>query len=176
MKSVLKSLKNFPLPVLKRLAHIAVFLLVSLFATHCSQALIFASSGLVSQIGGATFVQGANQFWVTSPRPAFSGVTSANVSVTGTVGTQNVSATADSSGNWSWTPAQDLSGDNPVSITSQSESVSFTLTIGDVPASVASASASTLAPAGTFAPTVAVSFVGVSLTLFGLWGFRRTLR
>lgn len=159
---------------IKRVVHIAVFLLVSLLATTCNQSLVFSSSGLVSQIGSATFVQGAGHFWVTGSRPAFSGITGASASVSGTVGSQTVAATADSSGNWSWTPADDLSGDNQVTITSGSSTVSFTLTIGSLPADIASSSASTLAPAGTVAPTAVVALLGIVLTAFGLWGFRKT--
>ena len=92
--------------------------------------------------------------------------------VSGTVASQTVSATADSSGNWSWTPASDLSGDNQVSLTSGSLSASFTLTIGDLPADIASASASTLAPAGTITPTILMLGFGLALTGVGLLGLR----
>ena len=151
---------------------IAIFLLVFIFSIVCSTSLVFASSGLVTQIGGATFVQGASQFWATSARPAFSGITTAGAVVSGTVASQTVSATADSSGNWSWTPASDLSGDNQVSLTSGSLSASFTLTIGDLPADIASASASTLAPAGTITPTILMLGFGLALTGVGLLGLR----
>lgn len=137
---------------------------------------VLASSGLVSTIGGATFVQGAGQFWVTSTKPTFSGVATANTAVTGTVGSQSVTATADTSGNWSWTPATDLSGDNPVTITSGSSTASFTLTIGDVPESVASASASTLEPAGTVTNTIAIIGIGTILISMGAFGLAKSFR
>ena len=134
---------------------------------------VLAGSGLVSTIGGATFIQGATHFWVTSAKPAFSGITTAGTSVTGTVGSQSISATADASGNWSWAPAADLIGDNTVSITSGSQSASFTLTIGSLPENIATAGAGGLAPAGSIFPTVAILVFGISLTTFGLVGLRR---
>lgn len=135
---------------------------------------ILAGSGLVSQIGTVTFIQGASQFWVTSSRPIFSGITAANTSVSGTVGSQTVSASADASGNWSWTPTADLTGDNTVSITSGSQNVSFTLTIGALPENIASASGGTLAPAGNYLPTLLILGFGGILTVFGFWGLRRS--
>lgn len=133
-----------------------------------------AGSGLVSSIGGVTFIQGTQQFWHTSARPTFSGVTTAGAAVSGTAGSQSVSATADGSGNWSWTPPADLSGDNATSITSGSTSAAFTLTIGALPESVASASAGTLAPAGSTGLTFAFIAGGILLLVLGSRGFART--
>lgn len=133
---------------------IACFFLVLTITIQLSLVNVFAGSGLISSIGGATFIQGAGQFWVTSDTPTFSGVTSAGAAVTGTVGSQTVSATADASGNWSWTPTVALAGDNPVAISSGSQTESFTLTIGAVPENIASASADALPPAGNLNPTL----------------------
>lgn len=135
---------------------------------------VLAGSGLLTTVGGVTFVQGATQFWVTSQRPTFSGVTTAGVTVSGTVGSQTLSATADSSGNWSWTPSADLAGDNTVSITSGSTTAAFTLTIGQLPANIASASAETLAPAGNINPTLVILGVGLALVCFGSYKLRRS--
>ena len=160
----------------KRLTTIAVALSVLLITFYFLLITAYAGSGLVSQVGGATFVQGAKQFWVTSAKPTFSGVTTAGATVSGTVGTQTVSATADASGNWSWTPTADLAGDNSVTITSGATTASFTLTIGALPASVATASADTLAPAGTITPTFIILTFGVLSTGLGLWGIKRASR
>lgn len=159
---------------LKQVVHAAIFLLISLFTYNCAMTTTIAGSGLVSQIGGATFIQGAKQFWVSSVRPKFSGITTSGATISGNVGTQTVSATADSSGNWSWTPDADLSGDNTVSITSGSTTAYFQLTIGALPASIASASASSLAPAGTITPTFVVLGLGIILTTLGLFGLRKS--
>ena len=164
------------MPITKRLTLIVTILTVFLFTIYFLPLSILAGSGLLTQVGGVTFVQGANHFWVTSPTPAFSGVTTANEQVTGTVGSQAVSATADASGNWLWTPETDLSGDNTVSITSGSQSVSFTLTIGNLPANIASASGSTLAPAGSISPTIILLAGGFTLVLFGSWGLRKSFK
>lgn len=159
-----------------RLTLFAVFLFSAVLAANCTTGAVFAGSGLVSTIGGATFVQGASQFWVTSAKPTFSGVTTAGAAVSGTVGSQAVSATADGSGNWSWTPATDLSGDNQVSITSGSSSANFTLTIGDVPESIASSSASSLAPAGSTLNTALVFGIGAILISAGSFGLAKSFR
>lgn len=159
---------------ISRLTLFAIFLFSVVFSANCVTGAVFAGSGLVSTIGGATFIQGSNQFWVTSIKPTFSGVTTASAAVTGTVGSQSVTATADASGNWSWTPATELSGDNPVSITSGSSTTAFTLTIGDVPADIASASASTLEPAGTITPTFLILGLGIILVGIGALGFKLT--
>jgi len=147
------------------------FLLLAIFFTVRQ---VFAGSGLVSSIGQATFIQGAKHFWVTAARPTFSGITTAAGKVSGTVGSQSVTAAADASGNWSWTPAADLSGDNPVTITSGSTTVTFTLTIGVLPANIASASANTLAPAGSTTPTIIFLLFGFLLILIGARGIVRS--
>lgn len=158
----------------KRLTLQAFVILTLLITSYLLPTTILAGSGLVSSIGGATFIQGAKQFWVTSSKPTFSGVTEAGGNVDITVGTEKNVVVADSSGNWSFTPAADLSGDNQVTVATATTSVTFTLTIGALPENIASASGSTLAPAGSFAPTVAILGFGVLLTTFGLWGFRRS--
>src|SRR3989338_97938 len=164
-----------PLPNARRLTLNAILVfLFTLFTFLFSLRFALAGSGVVSSIGGATFIQGAKQFWVTSTKPTFTGVTDASAQVTGTVGSESVSATADSSGNWSWTPAADLSGDNSVTITSGSTTVSFILTIGSVPESIATASGGTLAPAGTFTPTLAILGFGIFLTSLGFFGLSKS--
>ena len=161
------------LSIAKRIFLTVLLLLLSLFTYHSSLMTVLAGSGLVSSVGGATFIQGAKQFWVTSPKPTFSGITTAGASVTGTVGSETVSATADASGNWSWVPSADLTGDNSVSITSGNQTASFTLTIGQLPANIATASAGGLAPAGSIFPTVVILGFGIILTTIGLFGIRR---
>ena len=160
------------MPVAKRLTLIASFFFITLLVTcYLSLVTVFAGSGLVSTIGGVTFVQGTQQFWHTSARPTFSGVTTASASVTGTVGSQSIASTADSSGNWSWTPTTDLTGDNAITITSASTTASFTLTIGALPANIATASAGTLAPAGSMTPTIVFIIGGFLLLFIGGRGF-----
>jgi len=159
----------------KRLTLNASVILILLVTCYLLPVTIFAGSGLVFSIGGATFIQGATHFWVTSAHPTFSGITTAGAAVSGTVGSEAVSATADASGNWSWTPTADLTGDNTVSITSGSQSASFTLTIGQLPATIATSSAGGLAPAGSILPTVAILGFGALLTTFGLWGLKRRI-
>src|SRR3989344_3902350 len=164
-----------PLPNARRLTLNAILVfLFTLFTFLFSLRFALAGSGVVSSIGGATFIQGAKQFWVSSPRPAFSGVTDAGGNVDITIGTEKNGAVADSSGNWSFTPTVDLSGDNQVTVATATSSVTFTLTIGALPENIASASGSTLAPAGSLTPTLAILGFGVLLTTFGLWGLSRS--
>lgn len=155
----------------KRLAAFISIVVFSLF----SAVPVLAGSGLVSTVGGATFIQGAKHFWVTSATPTFSGVTTAGAKVSGTVGAQTVSATADGTGNWSWTAAA-LSGDSAVSITSGATTASFTLTIGALPANIASSSAGSLAPAGSISPTILFLAGGSCLILLGSFGLRKSFR
>ena len=155
-----------------RLTLIVIFLYTLTFRFTLSS--VYAGSGLVSSIGGVTFVQGAKHFWVTMTRPTFSGVTTAGAAVSGTVGSQSVAATANSSGNWSWTPAADLSGDNTVTITSGSTTASFTLTIGQLPANIATASGSALSPAGSIAETFALFAAGFLIISIGSFGLARS--
>ena len=162
--------------VFKFLTPFVIFLISSFVTLSCNQNIIYGGSGLVSSVGGATFIQGATQFWVTSGTPTFSGITTASAPVTGTVGSQAVSVTADASGNWSWTPPAALSGDNPVTITSGATTVNFTLTIGELPANIASASAGSLAPAGTTNPTFWILSIGTILVLSGMFGFKKSFK
>lgn len=161
---------------ISRLTLLGIFLFFLLLTIGKTGYSVLAGSGLVTTIGGATFVQGAKQFWVTSSKPTFSGVTTAGAAVTGTVGSQSVSATADASGNWSWTPTTELSQDNAVSITSGSSTASFTLTIGDLPQSIASSSASSLAPAGSILNTLLVAGIGAILIFAGNLGLAKSFR
>lgn len=158
----------------KFLTPIAVFLLSAFFSFTCNVSEVIAGTGLVGQVGGAAFTQGTKQFWVSSTKPTFSGVTTASSAVSGTVGAQTVAATADASGNWSWASTTDLSGDNAVSITSGSTTVSFTLTIGSLPGNVAIAGGSTLAPAGSINPTLIFLGGGTLLIFFGTFGLSRS--
>lgn len=162
--------------IYKLLTPFVIFLLASFVTMACNQNLVYGGSGLVSSVGGATFIQGAARFWVTSATPTFSGITTANASVTGTVGSQSVSATADASGNWSWTPTTALAGDNAVTITSGTTTASFTLTIGPLPENIATAGGSTLAPAGSTNPTLFVLFAGSILVVVGSLGLTRSIK
>jgi len=132
----------------------------------------FAGSGLVSSIGGATFIQGAKHFYVSSARPAFSGITIASGTVDITINDTKNGVTADASGDWSYTPAADLSGDNEIVVADTSTSASFTLTIGALPESIASAAGSTLAPAGSLNPTLVFGGFGILLFLTGVFGLK----
>lgn len=160
--------------ITKGLTSVVSFLFFSLVAINCFSSATFAGSGLVSSIGGVTFIQGAQQFWVTMAKATFSGVTTAGEAVSGTVGSQSVAATADSQGNWSWTPAADLSGDNTVTITSGSATAAFTLTIGQLPESIATSSGGALAPAGSISTTLAFLAGGFVLILIGTFGLARS--
>lgn len=161
---------------IRRLTFISIVFLVTLVSTSCATSSVFAGSGLVSSVGGVTFVQGAKHFWVSQSRPTFSGLTTASGHVDVTIGSVKNGTTADASGNWSWTPAADLSGDNQITVATSSTSTTFTLTIGSLPASIASASANTLAPAGNISPTIVLLLGGTVTLTIGSLGFLKTRR
>lgn len=160
----------------KFLTPFVIFLISSFITMACSQDLVYSGSGLVSSIGGVTFIQGAKQFWVSTPRPTFSGITTAKSNVDITIGSNKQGVISDASGNWSFTPAADLSGDNKVTVATSTTSVTFTLTIGALPANIASASAGTLAPAGSVNPTVLILSAGTFLILLGGFGLARNFK
>lgn len=158
--------------VLKRAKYIIVAISIATAVSVCSSSVI-AGAGLVSSVGGVTFPQGVKQFWVSSTKPTISGITSAGSNVDITIGETKNGVVADASGNWSYTPAVDLSGDNQITIATASSSTTFTLTIGALPENIASASGGTLAPAGTINPTLFILAGGFALLVIGGFGLVR---
>ncbi len=150
----------------------ALLLFIATTISTCSQ--IEAGSGLLSSVGGVTFIQGATQFYVTVSQPTFSGITTAGSPVDITINGIKNGVTADASGNWSYTSASVLSGDNEILVADSSTSAGFTLTIGSLPESIASAAGSTLAPAGSLNPTIIFAGFGTLLLLTGLIGLKKS--
>lgn|GEM_PF-783474 len=165
-----------PALIAKRISILISILVLSLFVATCGAGGVLAGAGLVTTVGGATFIQGAKHFWVSSSTPTFSGVTTAGGNVDITIGTQKSGVIANSSGNWSFTPPTALSGDNTVTVATSTTSVTFTLTIGSVPANIASSSASSLAPAGSISPTILFLAGGSCLILLGSLGLRKSFK
>lgn len=159
---------------LRRLKYVLIFVSFAAVATACSMPSAIAGSGLLSSVGGVTFIQGANHFWVSQARPTFSGITSTGNNVDVTIGGNKNGVAADSSGNWSFTPVNDLSADNQVTIATSETSITFTLTVGALPENIASSAGSTLSPAGSVNPTLFILGGGISLFLIGVFGLRRT--
>ena len=160
--------------IVKRAKYIIIFVSFAAVVSMCTTTNTIASSGLVSTIGGATFIQGATHFWVSGTKPTFSGLTTAGSNVDITIGDIKNGVVADASGNWSYTPTVDLSGDNTITVATADTSTTFTLTIGELPADIASASGSTLSPAGTINPTLFILAGGISLLTIGALGLRRS--
>jgi len=170
-KALLKEIRTLA-RVLKRAKYIIVAISIATAVSVCSSSVI-AGAGLVSSVGGVTFPQGTKQFWVSTTKPTLSGIASASSNVDVTIGKVKNTVKSDASGNWSYTPATDLSGDNQVIVATASTSTTFTLTIGVLPANIASASGGTLAPAGTINPTLFILAGGFALLAIGGFGLVR---
>ncbi len=162
--------------VLKRAKYIIVFVSFSAVVSLCAASSVIAAAGLVPSIGGVTFIQGAKQFWVSGARPTFSGGTSPSSHVDITIGGVKNGVVADASGNWSYAPAIDLTGNNQVTVATASSAVTFTLTIGALPANIASASGGTLSRAGNINPTLFILGGGISLLVIEAFGLKRSPR
>ena len=127
---------------------------------------------------------GVKTWYYTGPRPMFKGTAAAGATVNVTIDpAKAVSVTADASGNWSYTPPADLpTGENKVSISSDQQTIAFTLMIGQgVPANIAAdaatASAGTkggLPAAGVWEWTVGLFGLGLLLTSLGTYRLLKT--
>jgi hypothetical protein len=72
-----------------------------------------------------------NHWWYSDLQPTLSGTALAGSLIDITINSQTAQTTADSGGNWSWTPSSPLnSGDNTVTLTNNQSIISFVLTLG----------------------------------------------
>ncbi|MBI4037425.1 hypothetical protein HY382_00065 [Candidatus Curtissbacteria bacterium] len=161
-------------PFVKRLKYFFVVASLTTAFALCSVSTVIAGSGLLSSISGVTFIQGATQFWISDTTPTFSGLTTAGVPVDITIGGVKNGVVADSSGDWSYTHATELTGDNEITIATSESSITFTLTIGALPENIASSAGSALAPAGSVNPTLFILGGGLSLLIIGALGWKRS--
>lgn len=134
---------------------------------------VFAGTFNIKSIGGAdTDGKQISHWWVTSLQPVFRGeaVPGANVSVT--IDGTALQVTADSSGDWVFTPVSALSaGDHSVIASSEGSNISFTLTTGRENvdwAAVEKGTAEALPTVGVVSPTFMMLVFGVVLAGIGV--------
>lgn len=145
------------------------FLVPSLFLVLCFS-YVFAATLQLHKIGaldldGKTY----KEWWYIGVKPTFVGAAAGGSKVDIKIGDNSYSATADSSGNWSYTSQIDK-GDYTIEISSGSEKIAFTLHLGQsVPSNLGtetqqSTEEASSVPATGFNQFVAVTFgVGVIL-------------
>lgn len=122
---------------------LTVLVVTLLFSQSISRALALTLETIgVSNVGGSSIsswtYQGSN--------PTFTGTADASATVTVTINNSDATATADASGNWTYTPTTLTStGTYPVTISSGTESISFTLdlTVQDTTSTTATSSSTT---------------------------------
>ena len=127
---------------------------------------IFAS-GFQLKTVGALNVDGVtyDQLWYSSESVTFTGTSLENAQITATIDGASETTTADASGSWSYSTTLSA-GDHQISFTSQESTISFTLTIGDVPADVGGLSTTETPTVGTAIPTIISIALGMSLIIF----------
>lgn len=156
--------------LLKRLTtSLAVFALVLMLS---AQVVLAATLGLTS-IGGVTTGSGTlTSFTTTKTSPTFIGTAAADATVDITIDDLVVAATADSVGDWSYTPTNLSEGDHTIELSSNLETLSFTLTVDtgassssttSTSSSSTSTSSATLPASGTVSNTFLVFAAGLFL-------------
>lgn len=149
----------------------SVFLLLTillLFFLFLPQPLF--ASGFQLKTVGALNVEGVtyNHLWYTNENITFTGIALANAQITAIIDGTSNTVTADSSGNWSYT-ATLPAGDHQISFTSNEGTLSFTLTVGEVPEGVGGLPTTETPTVGIITPTIAGLFTGgflISLAVF----------
>lgn len=122
---------------------------------------LFAAGFQLKTVGGLN-VDGVtyDQLWYTNTNITFTGTALQNATVTATINSASGTAVADAAGNWSYTATLNQ-GDNTVSFESGGSTISFTLSIGEVPANVGGLTAAQTPTVGTTTPTLVLIFLGI---------------
>jgi|GEM_PF-1798555 len=164
------------------------FLLVSLLAVFGVGLVTLTTSvqaaGLtLDKIGTSVTTGKTFTSWTyTDVNPTFEGMASAGSEVNILINTYSSKVTADEAGIWTFSPGGVLSGDHSISITSEGQTISFTLTIGNDSAAAADSSSSaeasatdsaevsaeTLPKTGGMGMTLTLLVFGVAVLGFGL--------
>ncbi len=134
------------------------------------------SAGFQLKTVGALNVEGTTykHLWYTNNRVTFTGTALQNATVVATINGTSETITADSSGNWSYT-ANLNQGDNSVSFESDGGTISFTLTIGEVPENVGPIPQAETPTVGIITPTMTFLFLGVLLISSGYFFYKKSL-
>ncbi len=128
----------------------------------------FATGLAVTSIGNLDTSTGTfyNAWWYTKENPTLSGTAGANATVTVDIDGNLYTTTADTLGNWSYTPTTLTTGNHTVTVTSGTETVSFSLEIG----SDTSTAGTATSPTPTTAPTTLPDSGVGSITVFMILG------
>lgn len=137
---------------------------------------IFAfASGFQLKTIGVMNVDGTtlNHLYYSSTNVTFTGEAVANATVTAQINSFSESVTADSSGSWSYSGILN-NGDNIVSFTSNDSTISFTLTIGEVPAGVGSLTKSETPTVGTATYTIEILLAALVFIIGSVYLLKRS--
>jgi hypothetical protein len=116
-----------------------------------------------------------SQIWYTNTTITFTGTATAGSTVTATIDGVSEAAAVDSAGNWSYTKTF-TAEDHQVTLASDSETISFTLTAGQtVPSDYSGSTASGTPTAGFVSPTLIFAISGTLLAVIGLVLTRKSL-
>lgn len=141
---------------------------------------IYAASLSLTAIGNVdtSGKNGVKTWYYTSSFPKLAGTGAANADVLIKVGNISGTAKADASGNWSWQTTQDFTqGENQVTITSGTETLSFTLVIGQAGPNETASSGTKggeLPKAGVVEWTILGSVLGLLFIGLGIYKLRTT--
>jgi hypothetical protein len=138
---------------------------VFLFSTLINVA--HAGNNILTKIGTMDLAGNAYaEWWYTSENPMLGGVAAADSAVTVGIDGTDSEVTADSSGNWTYTPTTLTSGDHTMVITTGGETYSFTLHTGqELPDTIIAASGDESDVPATGSNQILG--IVVSVTLFG---------
>jgi len=138
---------------------------------------VLAAGFQLKSVGGLN-TEGAtlSHLWYSNSSVTFTGTALGNATVTATIDGTTNTATADASGNWSYSTTL-AEGDHQISFSSDGSTISFTLTIGQPPADIGSLPTATTPTAGNATPTIIfLSSGGLLILSFLFLSRKRILR
>lgn len=150
---------------------ITAFIIALTLLFLITPSLVFASAFNLKSIGSLnTDGRLYPQWWYSGLQPTLAGEATASSAIDITIDSVAYQATADASGNWSYTPLSTLTaGDHSITLTSAGSTISFTLTLGSDNVdwdSVSSTESANLPTVGFAWPTFFLLLTGLPLILF----------
>ena len=111
---------------LKALSVLLVFAAILGFSRFVHAGNTVLSKIGIMELGGNAYTE----WWYTQENPTLTGVAATGAKVTITIDSVAAEVTADSAGNWTYSPTTLTTGDHTISITSGSDTYAFTLHAG----------------------------------------------
>lgn len=127
----------------------------------------------LDMIGASTPTDGnpGTEWWYTGENPTLGGTAEPNTTVNIVINGVADATTADTSGDWTYTPTTLTMGEHSVSITADGQTIAFSINIGETQptttTTTATESAETLPVSGTTEITLLMIFVGGALVVGG---------